>query len=167
MTPAKNDQLALISLAHEFKVELAKAFGREAKLRMQYAQLSKNLERVSEKLKQKTDVRDVFDLKKFASLAPETKEAFLRDVENDSPRRSAKKSGGKRLGKADKLKMLQNAVGNRAEVKLADLKSILDVSNVNQWIAGLDLPKGSIESLGSKKAGSKLLVSKIKHLFGG
>lgn len=165
MTPAKNDQLALISLAHEFKIELAKAFGREAKLRMQHAQLSKSLARVNEKLKQKTDVRDVYDLKKFASLAPETKDAFLHEVENDAPRRSAKKIGSKRLGKDEKLKILQNAVGNRAEMKLADLKSILDVSNVNQWIAGLDLPKGSIESLGSKKAGSKLLVSKIRHLF--
>ena len=51
-------------------------------------------------------------------------------------------------------------------MKLAELKDILDVTNVNQWLSGLGLPKGSIESLGSKKAGSRLLVDKIKHLLG-
>ena len=86
-------------------------------------------------------------------------------MENEAPQRSAKKIGGKRLGKDQKLKMLQKAVGNRPEVKLADLKSILDVSHVNQWIAGLDLPKRSILRLGSTKSVLKLIVSQIKHLF--
>ncbi len=61
--------------------------------------------------------------------------------------------------------MFEGAIASRAEIKLADLKTAHNVSNVNQWLAGLGFQMGSIESWGSKKAGARLLFSKVKHLF--
>jgi hypothetical protein len=45
------------------------------------------------------------------------------------------------VGKDDKIKMLEKAVGSRSEVKLADLKTSLNVSTINQCLAGFNLPK--------------------------
>lgn len=165
MSPAKDDQLNFIQLAGEFKQALFKAFAKESKLRQERNRLERKLAVVSEKLSQKTDVRDIFEDKKYSSLTKATKEAFLEAAEREAPKRKKRKAKAARMTLEEKLRTLREAVAGRSEIKLAELKELIHVSNVNQWLSGLNLPSGAVESLGSKKAGSRLLVSKIKHLL--
>jgi hypothetical protein len=180
MTAAKEEYKKL-KATEQLRVELLKAFVKNAALRAKKMRLEVELSRIAERLKANDAVQDVLSRKEFEGLEIAKSPEFLSEIENDAVsahRRRKQKTGAggagarRKSSNSDRKTMLIEIVRAHQgeEFLVRDIgKYLLDkgVSTPpSAWLKSLGVPSTAMPDVqkGNRRAGKRFIPSKVKWL---